>query len=66
MLYCPLVPQCADTFCNEIFSLICINSHPITHVINVYYETLMMILNVNCIYHKHYVETHSKVQTSYA
>ena len=34
-----------DIFLNEmIFSLICINSQPISHVINVYYETQMMIL----------------------
>ena len=36
---------CYDIFWNEmIFSLICINSQPISHVINVYYETQMMIL----------------------
>ena len=34
-----------DTFLNEmIFSLICINSQPISNVISVYYETHMMIL----------------------
>ena len=34
-----------DIFLNEmIFSLICINSQPISNVINVYYETHMMIL----------------------
>ena len=34
-----------DIFLNEmIFSLICINSQPISHVINVYNETQMMIL----------------------
>ena len=34
-----------DIFLNEmIYSLICINSQPISHVINVYYETQMMIL----------------------
>ena len=34
-----------DIFLNKmIFSLICINSQPISHVINVYYETQMMIL----------------------
>ena len=27
-----------------IFSLICVNSQPISHVISVYYETQMMIL----------------------
>ena len=44
-----------DIFLNEmIFTLICINSQPISHVINVYYETQMMILRVNCIYHKGY------------
>ena len=32
-------------FCNEmILSLICINSQPLSHVINVYYEAQMMIL----------------------
>ena len=35
-----------DIFLNEmIFSLICINSQPISHAINVYYETQMMILS---------------------
>ena len=35
---------CYDIFLNEmIFSLICINSQPIFDVINVYYETHMMI-----------------------
>ena len=44
-----------DIFLNEmIFSLICVNSQPISHVINVYYETQMMILKVNCTYHKGY------------
>ena len=34
-----------DIFLNEmIFSLICINSQPISNAINVYYETHMMIL----------------------
>ena len=36
---------CYDIFLNEmLFSLICINSQPTSHVINVYYETQMMIL----------------------
>ena len=35
-----------------IFSLTCINSQPIFNVIDVYYKTQMMILIVNCIYHK--------------
>ena len=55
MSYCSLLPLCTMTFWNDmIFSLLCINSQPISHVINVYYETQMMILNVNCIYHKGY------------
>ena len=34
-----------DIFLNEmIFSLICVNSQPISHAINVYYGTKMMIL----------------------
>ena len=37
-----------------IFSLLCINSQLISHVVNVYYGTQMMILNVICIYHKGY------------
>ena len=45
MSYCSLVPLCAMIFLNEmIFSLICINSQPICNVINLYYETHMMIL----------------------
>ena len=44
-----------DNFLNEmIFSVLCINSQPISHVINVYYGTQMMIWNVNCIYYKGY------------
>ena len=44
-----------DIFLNEmIFSLICTNSQPISNVINVYYETHMMLLKVNWIQHKCY------------
>ena len=33
-------------FCNEmIYTVLCINSQPLSHVINVYIEAQMMILN---------------------
>ena len=36
---------CYDIFLSEmIFSVLCINSQPISHVMNVYYGTQMMIL----------------------
>ena len=39
---------CYDIFCNEmIFSVLCVNSQPLSHVINVYIDAQMMILMVN-------------------
>ena len=39
---------CYDIFCDEmIFSVLCINSQPLSHVINVYIDAQMMILMVN-------------------
>ena len=37
-----------DIFCNEmIFSVLCIKSQPLSHVINVYIDAQLMILMVN-------------------
>ena len=44
-----------DIFCNEmIYTVLSINSQPLSHVINVYIEAQMMVFNVKCKYNKGY------------